>query len=317
MRIHSLIAVLAIISALSGTTYAGQIIQFGTEEVGSGPPTPTAASVAALNPGLGVTGIDVTRGPGLTPVSASFAINSSGWNNPSSIDTTTAYYRFGFTTTIPYDVTSMTLGLRSSGTGPGFVDLLYSKDGGAFQMLGSPIELVGTTFNNFVANLTPIGTVDSSLVFKLIGDPTLTTNAQNNETPPVSPSTISAAGTFRFASFQDTTGAFLDPVITGQAVPEPASAILFGLGVSAVLGGAAVSRRRASAALRRRVDETYPYGSGSGQSNNVTPRLMGASAKGSDLVSVCLVPDPFHRQFEAHKIKEGFGRYGEWNAWPT
>jgi hypothetical protein len=249
MILRDYLAVLTIVGASSVTAHAGMIIQYGTEEVGSGPPTPTVTSVAALNTGPGVTGIAVTRGAGLTPVSASFAINSSGWNTLAAND----FYQFGFTTTIPYAVSELTVGLRSSATGPGFVDLLYSKDGGAFTSLTppNPIELIGTNFNNLDTSLAGIGVVQSSLIFELVVDPGHPTNAQFNMDPTL-PSAIGSGGTFRFASFSTPAGVFVDPAITGQAVqaavPEPASLTLLGLGGMALVLGAKASRRRASAA---------------------------------------------------------------------
>src|SRR5262249_40667022 len=154
--------------------------------------------------------------------SASFAINSSGWNDLSPND----FYQFGFTTTIPYSVSQLTLGLRSSNTGPGFVDLLYSKDGGAFTPLASvnPIELFGTDFNNLTAHLPPTGVANNSLISPPVVAPAHPTNALFNQTPQAN-SAIGSAGTFRFGSFSPPPGTdFVDPGITGQALatPEPA-----------------------------------------------------------------------------------------------
>ena len=104
------------------------------------------------------------------------------------------------------------------------MDLLYSKDGGAFTTLMSvsPIELVGTTFNNLVADLSEIGTVSSSLLFRLVVDPAMATNALFNQDPTADP-TILAAGTFRFASFSPAGGTFVNPEITGLAVMQSLS----------------------------------------------------------------------------------------------
>jgi hypothetical protein len=146
-----------------------------------------------------------------------------------------------------YIVDQFTVGLRSSATGPGFVDLLYSKDGGAFTSLAStnPIELMGTAFNNLTADLSAIGLVQSSLIFRLVVDPAHPTNAQHNVDSTVDP-TIGPNGTFRFASYSPSANVFLNPEITGAAVPEPGPVILLGLGVVVVLGLKA--SRRASAA---------------------------------------------------------------------
>ena len=192
----------------------------------------------AINPGMGVTGVNVTRGAGLTPASSSFSINSSGWDDLAAND----YYQFGFTTTKQYDVQTLTVGLRSSATGPGFINLLYSKDGGSFMTLASvsPIPLSGTDYNNLSADLSPIGLVNSSLIFRLMVDPNNAVSANGGA--------IGSAGTFRFASYSPSGGVFLNPEITGQAVPEPSTVLLLGLGMLPVAGGVWMRRRARTAA---------------------------------------------------------------------
>ena len=89
------------------------------------------------------------------------------------------------------------------------MDLLYSKDGGAFTTLMSvsPIELVGTTFNNLVADLSEIGTVSSSLLFRLVVDPAMATKRVQSGSHGGSHDL--GAGTFRFASFSPGGGTFV------------------------------------------------------------------------------------------------------------
>jgi hypothetical protein len=58
--------------------------------------------------------------------------------------------------------------------------------------------------------------------------------------------TFADTGTFRFASYEDANGNFLDPTISGSAVPEPSSIILIALGVPAI--GIATRRRFARVA---------------------------------------------------------------------
>jgi hypothetical protein len=137
--------------------------------------------------------------------------------------------------------------VRSSATGPGFLDLLYAKDGGAFTSLTSvnPIELMGTAFNNVAANLGEIGQVNSSLVFRLVVDPAHATNAQFNVDPSVNPA-IGANGTMRFASYSPSPNLFVNPEITGSIVPEPASMIMGGFGFALVLLAAKRRRRQAA-----------------------------------------------------------------------
>jgi hypothetical protein len=230
-----LLAVLTTLAVSAGTASAEVIIQYDTQGVGGG--APTVSSVAAINPAAGVTGVAVTRGPGLTPVSASFAINASGWNDLGSGD----YFQFGFTTTQPIDVDRLTVGLQSSATGPGFVRLLYSRDGGAFTPLASAGSIAITpaaTLLGETLDLNEIGVVNSSLLLRFVVD------AGNPVA--VNGGAIGSAGTFRFGSFSPSAGVFVNPEITGAAVPEPASIALAGLGVALVLGARA-SRWRAAA----------------------------------------------------------------------
>lgn len=236
------LACVAIVGLFASSASAEIIIQYDTE--GIGPGAPTAPFVLAINPAAGVTGINVTRGAGLTAVSASFSLNASGWNDLAADD----YYEFGFSTTKPYRMDELTVGLRSSNTGPGFMNLLYSKDGGAFMELVStnPIKLMGTQFNNLIADLSEIGVVSSSLVLRLVVDPDNPTNALFNVNPSVN-SEIGSAGTFRFASYSPLGGVFLNPQITGTLVPEPSSALLAVIGVLG-LSAASLWRRRSLAA---------------------------------------------------------------------
>jgi PEP-CTERM motif len=236
MKFRTLVKSFAVLLLSAASVWAAPIIQYDVESITS---TQTVGSVPAINPAAGVTGIDVTRGAGLTPASASFSINSSGWTSPQTND----YYEFGFNTTQSYQVNQLTVGLRSSNTGPGFVNLLYSKDGGSFTLLNSTgsIPLMGTDYNNLVADLSEIGVVNDSLVFRLVVDPAHSTDSANG-------GTIGSGGTFRFASYSPSGGVFLNPEITGDpaapptAVPEPASLFVWSLGLVGLV--VVIGRRR-------------------------------------------------------------------------
>ena len=70
MTLRTVLTGLALVALTTATASAGTVIQYDTEGIGAG--APTATKVNAINAGDGITGIDVTRGAGLTPASASF-----------------------------------------------------------------------------------------------------------------------------------------------------------------------------------------------------------------------------------------------------
>ena len=104
-------------------------------------PTATAA---------GATGANLTRGSGLTPNDGDNSMNSRGWVGPDAND----FYSFGFDVNAGFDanVESFRFATRSSGTGPGFVNVYYSVDGGAETLLGT-ITQSGTAFSTTSSTL--------------------------------------------------------------------------------------------------------------------------------------------------------------------
>ena len=86
------------------------------------------ASSPATAAATGVSGVDLTRGSGLTLAMGVNSMNSSNWVGPAAND----FYRLGFDLQSGYTATvdEFSAAFRSSATGPGFVNVLYSADGG-------------------------------------------------------------------------------------------------------------------------------------------------------------------------------------------
>ena len=236
MSLRNFLASLVVVGLSAVTAAAGpvELLEYNTESITT---VQTVNSVGTLNAASGVTGADVTRGSAVVPASASFSINSSGW--ASTVGNPDANYQFGFTTTQAYDLSSMTFALRSSNTGPGLIDLQYQANGSNTWVQLAQYTLPGTNFDDIVQPLSGVlPTITSGVMFQLIVDP-----ASGAAGPG---STFADTGTFRFASFENANGAFLNPEIMGSAVPEPSSIILIALGVPAI--GIAMRRRFARVA---------------------------------------------------------------------
>jgi hypothetical protein len=163
------------------------------------------------------------------------SFNSSGWNDSVS------FLTFGLTVDAGYSasLTSITFGARSSNTGPGFLSLLASVDGGAFASVGSIVQN-GTTNANYTFDLTGL-TALSSIAFRIA--PTNQTSASGG--------TVQAGGTFRIQNPGTTnTTAGVNPfTITGDVtlipvalVPEPATWAMMIAGIG--LAGGALRRRQ-------------------------------------------------------------------------
>src|SRR5262245_26790047 len=81
----------------------------------------------------GLSGSSFQESANLTPSAGANSMNSSGWTNAG------ANYSFGFTINPGQSVTvdQIILASRSSATGPGFISLQASADGGAFTTVAS------------------------------------------------------------------------------------------------------------------------------------------------------------------------------------
>ncbi len=195
----------------------------------------------------GVTGVAISRGPGLRPNEANNSINSSGWNDLSPND----FYLFGFNVNPGSSavVDSLTLATRSSGTGPGFVNVLYTVNGGPETLITTLVQ-PGTNFVNSVLTFSPIS-VSSSFRFLLRSANSTSANG----------GTIGSTGTFRISDYSPNNGATFQPVtISGRitttatpVVPEPSEWLAMGMAGTSVMGLMirARSRRRKSSRTSR------------------------------------------------------------------
>lgn len=188
----------------------------------------TEASVAATSTATNISGLDLTRGAGLTPSAAANNFSSSGWNDLAADD----YVQLGFNVTAgsPWLVESIRMGTRSSATGPGFVNVTASIDGGAFFTIETLTQPNAQYINPIVA-INQV--VNSSLVIRFV--------AANNTA--ANGGTIGSAGTWRIGDYRNPSGQFEDIIIAGAAVPEPASVLMGGMALVTVAGIVALRRR--------------------------------------------------------------------------
>lgn len=212
--------------AIANPACAASLLQYNFSD-NSGITATEAPSFVAAN----LTGVNFTRGGGLTPVSATDGFNSSGWGafaaNPND------YLNFGFNVTSGYSAVVNQLAFASvrSNTGPSNMAVFAAVDGGAFTQLANFTQ--GTSDTSRILNFAPL-TGASSIFFRIVA-----TSAAS-----------ATGGTFRFENFTPnaTTSPFslngnvsLIPVIV-PSVPEPATWAMMLLGFGMV--GAGVRSRR-------------------------------------------------------------------------
>ncbi len=187
--------------------------------------TGTESSVAGV--GVGVTTLNATRGAGLNGSSAANSMSASGWTGQS-----TDYFSFGFTVASGdvVNLTSLSIGTRASGTGPGTVGLFFSGDNFT-TALGTITQGSGTNVYS-VINLTALQGLTGTIEFRLMA---IGTNSAGG-------GTTASGGTLRMTNYVggspavDQGGFFL----LGESVPVPAPGAMALLGVA----GLAVRARR-------------------------------------------------------------------------
>jgi hypothetical protein len=183
----------------------------------------TAATIEATN----VSGLDLTRGPGLTAAGAANSLAASAWNEGD-------YFSFGFSVDSGYfvELTNLEIGTRSSSTGPGTMGLFSSVDN-----FGTAITTIsqasGGNFVNSSIDLSALGQLSGTVEFRLAMVGTGSANG----------GTVAGTGTFRvtnyFVANQDQGSLRFNGSVS--AVPEPTAAGLLAL---TGIAGMAFRRRR-------------------------------------------------------------------------
>jgi uncharacterized protein (TIGR03382 family) len=172
-----------------------------------------------------ITGLNLTRGPGLTGNAGGNSLNSAGWSSDASQD----YLSFGFTVADGYtvDLDTLWFGTRSSGTGPGFLGIFVSTDG--FSSSVYEFANVGTAFTNAIADMSALTGLTGTVEFRI--------SALNDIS--AGGGSIGSAGTFRVGDHFDGS-VFSEMRFEGSVnvIPAPGAMALLGL------GGLVATRRR-------------------------------------------------------------------------
>jgi hypothetical protein len=230
MFIRSLIA--AAVAVAVNPAQAASIVEW--DLLGApGNQASTAASSAATN----VTGLDLTRGSGLSGSGAKNSFSSTGFSGNDAGD----YVEFGFSVDAGYsvDLDTLFIGTRSSNTGPGTLGLFSSQDGFSSSLF--TFTQSGTAFNNQTVDLSALTGLTGTVNFRIyeIGDTQADGSGATANT-----GTFRVGAYFENGNFANNLG-FSGTVNTlgGNPVPVPAAVWLLG---SAVAGMAGVARRKAA-----------------------------------------------------------------------
>ncbi|UZK67796.1 PEPxxWA-CTERM sorting domain-containing protein [Sphingomonas sp. M1-B02] len=207
--------------AIANPAYAASLLQYNFSD-NSGITATEAPSFVAAN----LTGVNFTRGSGLTPVSASDGFNSSGWSAFAS--NANDYLNFGFNVTTGYSAVVNQLAFTSSrsNTGPSNMAVFAAVDGGAFTQVSTFTQ--STSDTSRILDFAPL-TGASSIFFRIVA-----TSAAS-----------APGGTFRVENYTPSTNASPFSLngnvsaipVAVPSVPEPATWAMMLMGFGAIGAG--------------------------------------------------------------------------------
>lgn len=156
---------------LSAPAFAGVIVDYNLTNIVTSSASP-AVTAPATTVASGVTATDITRGPGLTPITLARGFSSQGWNNGTNTVTTRSdaisgnkYYAFAVTIAAgsTASFSDITVGLyKSAQTSPANIEWQYSLDG--FTSAGTTL----VAFDHYGRNS---GTAGSPTPFQWMSPP--------------------------------------------------------------------------------------------------------------------------------------------------
>ncbi len=210
-----------LLSTMASPASAATLIQYDFNG-NAGNEVTEAASFVTAN----LSGMNFTRGSGLSATSGANSFSAASWGNYST--NSNDYFTFGLNVLSGYTATvnQLVFSSRSSNTGPGDLAVLAAVDGGLFSQIASFAQS-GDTVGNRTLSFAPI-TGLSNVVFRIVATSNVAANG----------ATLAGGGTFRVQNFG---GATASPFsINGSvlaatgAVPEPATWAMMILGMGAV-----------------------------------------------------------------------------------
>lgn len=216
---------LVAIVSLSSTNVLANLIEYNLAGAAGNQAT-TAPSLVASN----LTGLNLTRSPGLTPSAGSNSMSSSNWS-------VGQFYSFGFTVAPTYQANLglLEIGTSASNTGPRSFGVYTSVDNFTTPIatINHGDGAVNFGFVNSSINLSSLSALTGTVEFRLRVDSNVRVNSS---------STISSAGTARITNFFAPPGPGLPNADTGSfrvtgtvsVVPEPSTLSLLVVALAVV-----------------------------------------------------------------------------------